>query len=217
VLRGYFFPAEGEKQMESHLTSGTRLFTVGHSNYEAEVLLTLLEGAGVTALADVRSSPYSRRLPHFSRGPLEALLRSKGIAYVFLGRELGGRPADPALYDPEGWADYERIRATATFREGLQRLVRGLERYRIALLCGEEDPLDCHRGLMIAPALVELGLAPVHIRRDGRLETTAEMEARLQEATGLGGLFAESLAEAYRVMNRKKAFRLERDEDEARF
>jgi len=191
-----------------------RLFTVGHSNHEAEVLLALLQDAGVTALADVRSSPYSRRLSHFSRGPLEGLLRSKGIAYVFLGRELGGRPADPELYDPEGWADYERIRATPAFQEGLQRVVRGLDRYRIALLCGEEDPLDCHRGLMIAPALKEMGLPPVHIRRDGRLETTAQLEARLQEATGLGGLFAEGLAEAYRVMNRKKAFRLE-PEDEA--
>jgi uncharacterized protein (DUF488 family) len=204
-------------QMETGLGSTSeRLFTVGHSNHEPEVLLALLQGAGVTALADVRSSPYSRRLPHFSRGPLEALVKSQGIAYVFLGRELGGRPADDDLYDPEGWADYERIRATATFQEGLQRLVRGLERYRIALLCGEEDPLDCHRGLMIAPALKELGLSPVHIRRDGRLEMTSEMEARLQEATGLGGLFPESLAEAYRVMNRKKAFRLDR-EDEAGF
>jgi uncharacterized protein (DUF488 family) len=154
-------------------------------------------------------------LPHFSRGPLEALLRASGIAYVFLGQELGGRPGAEELYDAEGWADYERIRATPLFQQGVQRLLRGLERHRIALLCGEEDPLDCHRGLMIAPALKELGLSPQHIRRDGRLESTAEMEARLQSETGLGGLFAEGLAEAYRVMNRKKAFRLERDADEA--
>ncbi len=191
-----------------------QLFTVGHSNHEPEVLLDLLRRHGVTALADVRSSPYSRRLPHFSRGPLEALLKANAIAYVFLGHELGGRPAARELYDPEGWVDYERVRETATFQDGLQRLERGLERYSITLLCGEEDPLDCHRGLMIAPALQERGLPPRHIRKDGRLETMAEMEARLQEETGLGGLFAESLAEAYRVMNRKKAYRLERDEEE---
>jgi uncharacterized protein (DUF488 family) len=190
-----------------------RLFTVGHSNHEPEVLLALLQGAGVTALADVRSSPYSRRLPQFSRPALEALLRSNGIAYVFLGRELGGRPAASELYDAEGWADYERIRATRTFQEGVQRVLDGLERYQIALLCGEEDPLDCHRGLMITPALKELGVSPVHVRRDGRLEATAEMEARLQAETGLGGLFAEGLAEAYRVMNRKKAYRIGREEE----
>jgi hypothetical protein len=213
----YLLPGEGEKQMETDPNHGNRLLTVGHSNHEAEAFLALLQAADVTALADVRSSPYSRRLPHFSRPSLEVLLRATGIAYVFLGRELGGRPADSQLYHPEGWADYERIRATATFQEGLQRVRRGLERYKIALLCGEEDPLDCHRGLMIAPALKELGLPPVHIRRDGRLETTAELEARLQEATGLGAMFPEALAEAYRLMNRKKAFRLGRDSDEAAF
>jgi uncharacterized protein (DUF488 family) len=215
VSEGYLLPVEGEKQMEIRPGDDARLFTVGHSNHEPEVLLALLRGAGVTALADVRSSPYSRRLPHFSRSALEALLRGAGIAYVFLGRELGGRPAAAELYHPEGWADYERIRQTEVFKEGIERLLRGLERYRIALLCGEEDPLDCHRGLMITPALKEVSLSPLHIRRDGRLETTAEMEERLQEATGLGGLFAEGLADAYRVMNRKKAFRLEREADEA--
>src|SRR5438105_2331658 len=89
-----------------------RLFTVGHSNHEPEALLELLRGAGVTALADVRSSPFSRRLPQFNRPTLEAYLRHNGIAYVFLGGELGGRPASPELYDAAGWADYERVRAT---------------------------------------------------------------------------------------------------------
>src|SRR4051812_35974451 len=144
------------------------LFTVGHSNHEPDAFLDLLQSAGVTAVADVRSSPYSRRQPHFSRQTLEALLRQRGIAYVFLGEQLGGRPASPELYDAEGWANYEAIRQTARFREGLDRLLRGLQRYRIALLCGEEDPLDCHRGLMISPALVERGLPPTHLRKDGR-------------------------------------------------
>src|SRR5947207_2259628 len=87
VSAGYLLRGEGEKQMETSLDhKSDRLFTVGHSNHEPEVLLALLQGAGVTALADVRSSPYSKRQPHFSRAALEALLRSGGIAYVFLGR-----------------------------------------------------------------------------------------------------------------------------------
>ena len=198
--------------MESE--ESARLFTVGHSNLESEALLELLLSAGVTALADVRSSPYSRRLPQFNRSALEAALRAAGIAYVFLGAELGGRPASRDLYDPEGWADYERMRKTDEFNDGLDRVRRGLERYVVALMCGEEDPLDCHRGLMIAPALKERGLPPLHLRRGGRIETTAQFEERLQLETGLGGLFAESLEEAYRVMNRRKAYRLERGEEE---
>ncbi len=186
-----------------------RLFTVGHSNHEPETFLALLRAHGVTAVADVRSSPYSRRQPHFGRRPLEGLLAHHGIAYVFLGRELGGRPADRSLYHADGWADYERVRETALFQEGLERLLRGLERYTIALLCGEEDPLDCHRGLMVCPALVEIGLSPRHIRKGARLETTAEFQERVQAEAGVGALFG--MAEAYRVLNARKAFRLEDD------
>ena len=198
-------------------TLAARLFTVGHSSHEVERLVELIRGAGVTAVADVRSSPYSRRLSQFNRQTLDALLRHHGIAYVFLGDQLGGRPASSELYHAEGWADYERIRETEAFRLGIERVVRGLERYAIALMCGEEDPMDCHRALMIAPALKERGLPPRHIRKDGRLETTARFEQRLQEETGLGNLFPESLAEAYRVMNRKKAFRRAPDEEGAEY
>jgi Domain of unknown function DUF488 len=199
-----------------------RLLSVGHSNHDLETFLALLRQAGVTAIADVRSHPYSGRLPHFSRPELERVLRASGIAYVFLGEELGGRPRDSGLYDEEGRVDYERVRATDLFQHGLDRLLVGTERYRVAMLCGEEDPLDCHRGLMVTPALGERGVFPGHLRKAGRIETTAEMEQQLLKATGMGageldGLFAaqmtdddrrEDLAGAYRRMARRKAYRL---------
>jgi uncharacterized protein (DUF488 family) len=204
-----------------------RLLSVGHSNHDWPRLLELLRGAGVTAVADVRSSPHSRRLPEYNRGYLEEALRQNGLAYVYLGDQLGGRPDDRDLYDPEGWADYERIRRTAAFRRGLDRLLLGAERYAVAMLCAEEDPLDCHRGLMITPALAELGHSPLHLRKDGALETTAEMEKRLLNVTGVGdglfdGLFAAQLdeverrglvAEAYRRRNRQVAYRARAEED----
>lgn len=198
----------------------TRLLSVGHSNHELAEFLRLLQGAGVTAIADVRSFPYSRRLPQFNKSSLEHALRDVGIACVFLGHQLGGRPDDDELYDDTGRVDYEKVRATASFREGLTRLLRGTERYVVAMMCGEADPLDCHRGLMITPALVELGVSPDHLRKDGSLETTAQMEARLRKAIGseamFDGLFAgvlpedlrrEITAEAYRMMASKKAYR----------
>ncbi len=205
------FPIRGENL--GNLEQASRLFTLGHSDNEPEELLVLLRGAGVTALADVRSTPFSRRVPHFNRKFLEAYLQNHGIAYIFLGDYLGGRPALEELYHSEGWVDYERIRKSLRFWFGLEWLQRNLEYHTIALMCGEEDPLDCHRGLMIAPALKEMGLPPRHIRKTGRLETTAQFEERLQEATGLGNLFPESLAEAYRVMNRKKAYRRAPDDE----
>jgi uncharacterized protein (DUF488 family) len=205
-----------------------RLLSVGHSDHDLANFFTLLREAGVSAVADVRSSPYSRWLPHFSRGDLERSLAKEGIAYVFLGHLLGGRPDDPDLYDADQRVDYERVRGTEFFQEGLERLRQGLERYSIAALCSEEDPLDCHRGLMIAPALKATGLEMSHLRGDGRIETAAEMEARLLAETGVGaglldGLFAAQItaedraafmAEAYRRQAKRRAFRQREDESE---
>jgi hypothetical protein len=201
-------PEGGERQMPSD----TWLYTVGHSNHDLPRLLGLLRSNGVTAVADVRSSPYSRRLPQFNRPELEAALRREGMAYVFLGDQLGGRPRDPALYDADGRADYEKMRATANFQSGLDRLLRARDEYTVALLCGEADPLDCHRGLMITPALVERGILPGHIRKDGSVESQGEFEARLLSVARVGaeidyGLFALVVGEAKREEARREAYR----------
>jgi uncharacterized protein (DUF488 family) len=210
-------------------TAGGVLFSVGHSNHELDQFIALLVGASVTAVADVRSAPYSRRQPQFNRPRLEGALQQRGIAYVFLGEQLGGRPADRDLYDEDGEGlrvNYERVRQTTAFRDGVDRLLRGLERYKVAMMCGEHDPLDCHRGLMIAPALLERGVAPLHLRRDGSVETTEELEKRLLAETKLAALLErplfppsdeekrEVLAEAYRVMARKRAFKQEAESEE---
>ena len=202
-----------------------RLYTIGHSNHDLARLVHLLLSAGVTAVADVRSQPYSQRLPHFNRPELERGLQSCAIAYLFAGHWLGGRPSQVQLYDDDGRVDYDRVRATAAFQQGLNEVCGALEQFTVAMLCSEEDPLDCHRGLMIAPALVERGILPAHLRGDGTIESTAEFEERLLGETGVGlgildGLFAsmitgqerrELLTEAYRSQARRKAFQM-RDE-----
>jgi uncharacterized protein (DUF488 family) len=204
------------------MTEAAPIFTIGHSNHALAEFLALLEKHGITAVADVRSHPFSRRNPHFNREELEPALRQLGTVYVFLGDQLGGRPGQPSLYDADGRIDYERVRATDFFQRGLERLDKARQKFTVVLMCSEADPLDCHRGLMIAPALAERGVLPSHIRADGNLESTPEMEQRLLDETGVGaglldGLFADTLAdsdrrdllaEAYRKMSRKKAFRL---------
>jgi uncharacterized protein (DUF488 family) len=201
-------------------------FTVGHSNHDAARFLALLREAQITAVADVRSAPFSQRYPQFNRPDLEYLLRQEEIHYAFFGDTLGGRPRQPSAYDPDGRVNYERVRAMPHFQKAIESLCRSGAEQRIALLCAEEDPLDCHRGLMIAPALVERGVQPQHLRGDGSTETTDEMEARLLNMTGVGagmldGLFAATLAdaeradllrEAYRVQARRRAFRLRPEE-----
>jgi hypothetical protein len=202
--------------------AGVRLFSIGHSNHEAARLVHLLREAGVTAVADVRSHPFSQRLPQFNRPELEQDLKVSGIAYAFLGDSLGGRPRQRSLYDEEGRVDYERVQTTANFQTGLDRVSQAVARFRVALLCAEEDPLDCHRGLMIAPALAERSIPIAHLRADGTLESTAQFEERLLVVTKVAdgiadGLFAalltaeerrQLLTEAYRIQARRKAFRL---------
>jgi uncharacterized protein (DUF488 family) len=202
-----------------------RLFSIGHSIHDLAFFIGLLRRAGVTAVADVRSQPFSKRCPHFSRRELKRALRADDIAYAFLGDRLGGRPEELSLYSATGRVDYERVRATETFQAGLDALLDLLDSFAVAMLCSEPDPLACHRGLMITPALVERGFAPLHLRWDGGVETTAEMEQRLLAETKVGegvldGLFAaqvtaedrrQMLAEAYRIMAERKAYRLERE------
>jgi hypothetical protein len=217
-----------EMQIRSAIVSedtDARLVSVGHSNHDWSAFMALLRGAGVTAVADVRSSPYSGRYPYFNREPLALQLCDEGIAYLFLGDQLGGRPGQPSLYDDDGRVNYERVRQTETFQRGLDRLLQCMQENEVAFLCSEEDPLDCHRGLMIAPALCERGCPPHHLRKDGTLETNEQMERRLLRETGVGaglldGLFAATLteedrrsllAEAYRHRARRKAFQMSLD------
>jgi uncharacterized protein (DUF488 family) len=143
--------------------------TVGHSNHPIERFTELLRGAGITAVADVRSIPQSRRWPQFGRARLERSLAEAGIAYVYLGAELGGRPADPALL-VDGKPDYTRMAATPAFRAGIDRVVDGASRYRIALMCAEREPLECHRFLLVSPPLLERGVDVRHILADGTIE-----------------------------------------------
>ncbi len=186
--------------------TSTSILTIGHSNHSLEAFLALLRGAGVTAIADVRSSPSSRHCPHFDREPLRAPLHGAGIEYVFLGHSLGGRPADPSLF-VDGVADYERMAKTREFGRGIERVMDGARRFRVALMCIERDPLDCHRFLMVSRALKERGCPVGHVMADGTVEAMGETEQRLLEFTGVQQveLFGRSQADLLDAGYRKRA------------
>ena len=186
------------------------VLTIGHSNHSGADFAALLQGAGVTAVADVRSSPYSRRYPHLGRERLSAALRECGISYLYVGEELGGRPNDPGLFR-DGVADYEKMAATDAFGRGLDRVLAEAGRHRLTLMCSEHDPLDCHRCLLVGRALVERSVPVGHILRDGAIVSHAEIEDRLLALLGHGAedLFAPRtarLAAAYRHRAGKVAF-----------
>ncbi len=160
------------------------IYTIGHSNHTIEKFRDLLERNGITAIADVRSSPYSRHNPQFNKDVLSAKLRKCGIAYVFLGKELGARTDDPSCYEG-GKVRYSRLAETSVFKAGVERVLSGAQKYRIALMCAEKEPLDCHRTLLVSRALERRGASIVHILADGSTEAQKQTMSRLLDLVGL--------------------------------
>lgn len=169
------------------------VFTIGHSNLELEEFLSLLSRHGVQMVCDVRSRPASFRFPQFNRDAFEANVRNAGYKYEFLGESLGGRPEDSRVYQSNGVVDYFIRRKARDFTDGVDRVVEISRTQSIAVMCAEEDPLHCHRFLMICPELLERGVMPVHIRRGGVLESQREAEDRLLALNDLTAFTSDSL------------------------
>ena len=160
------------------------IYTVGHSNQPLERFAAILRQHAITALADVRSSPYSRFNPQFNRESLKNSLAQVGIKYVFLGEELGARTKDRSCY-AAGKVSYARLAATELFQHGLDRLQSGMREHRIAMMCAEKEPLECHRTILVARQLVNRSVSVRHILGDGSVEPHDELVARLRRSLDL--------------------------------
>ena len=188
------------------------VFTIGHSNHPAEVFLELLLTHAIEEVVDVRSSPHSRYNPQFNRKTLQAVLADTGVGYVFMGGELGGRPADPSCYDGAGRVQYDRLAETEAFNAGVRQVIQRASECRIALTCSEKEPLACHRTLLIARVLTARGVAVAHILADGSLEGYAAAMNRLLDGFNLprdGDLFRsreEHIDDAVRRQARQVAY-----------
>lgn len=153
------------------MSSPLTLWTVGHSNHEFGGFAPLLRSEEIEFLVDVRSFPYSRFAPHFNREELEASIGRLGLRYLFLGAELGGRPTSEDQYDAEGHALYGPMSEKVSFKAAIDRLIAGARRHRIALVCSEGDPHDCHRRLLVGRVLANRGVTLRHILPDGSVLT----------------------------------------------
>ena len=186
------------------------IFTIGHSTQPVERFIELLMQHRINAIADVRSSPYSRRNPQFNREAVHAALRTRGIRYVFLGEELGARSKDECCYVDDK-VDYQRLANTPLFQSGIARVLQGAQSHKIALMCAEKEPLDCHRTILVARELVRVGCRVTHILADGSLESHDCAIARLVKQSGLtaGDLFRSQALmeeEAYQRQSHRIAY-----------
>lgn len=157
------------------------LFSVGHSNHDEHAFIELLKQHEIDVIADVRSQPYSKYLPHFNSDQLKSFLAGAKVRYTFLGQELGGRPEGDEFYDAEGHVLYDRLAESPLFLAGIERLEKGVRDFRVAIMCSEENPADCHRFLLVSRVLAERGIDVRHIRADGRILTDRDVA---REQTG---------------------------------
>ena len=161
------------------------LYTIGHSRHPIEHFINLLKEASVSLVLDVRSIPYSRRNPQFNRKTLADRLADEGIAYVFSGKELGAKSPSPDCY-VNGKVQFDLIAARPEFSDGLDLVIEKTGEARPTLLCAEEDPLTCHRTILVCRHLRNRVNSILHIRGDGSIETNDKFERRLLWATDSG-------------------------------
>ena len=153
------------------------LYTIGHSTHAAAHFIDLLKQHDIDAVCDVRSHPYSRYNPQYNRECISKEIKANGIAYIFLGKELGARSDNADCY-ANGKIEFAKLQNDPLFQQGLARLRKGMKNHTIVLMCAEKDPVICHRTILVARQL-RRECTVKHILQDGRIETNEEAEQRL--------------------------------------
>lgn len=154
------------------------IFTIGYSSFSLEVFLNTLKKYKITAVADVRSRPYSQFKPEFNRESFKEKLSKENIAYVFLGEECGARVDDPECYI-NGKVNYDLVAQNQKFKNGIERIKKGMEKHNIVLMCAEKDPITCHRTILVCRNLQSAGVKIKHILSNGKIEKHKDSEHRL--------------------------------------
>jgi uncharacterized protein (DUF488 family) len=174
-----------------------KIYTIGHSNHSLETFFDLLRRSRIDVVVDIRSKPSSQVVPHFDRKPLENSLKMNGFKYLYFGKELGGKPDSKDFYDADGHVLYSLIAKSAPFIQAIERLLKGIHEYRVALLCGEENPSNCHRRLLVGKVLGNYDVNLQHIRGSGRVQSEEELldEGREKDETQLGLFKTEEIKE----------------------
>lgn len=196
------------------------IYTVGHSNHTEDTFLALLKQHKINAIADVRSSPYSRFASQFNRESISELLSKAGITYVFLGNYLGARPNDPVCYR-NGAIDFSILSQRDYFQDGLTRVRKGALRFNLAIMCSEKDPIQCHRMILVCRNLRRSDTTIKHILADGKLEDNRDTEYRLMKTLKIdtSDLFMSKddlVEEAYDKQGKQIAYQEDEETQQAR-
>ncbi|MDF2612263.1 MAG: hypothetical protein K0S71_49 [Clostridia bacterium] len=200
------------------------IFTIGHSNYSVDRLIDMLRHYDINCVVDIRGTPYSKYNIQFNKETIKQTLTDKGFLYIYMGKEFAAQREDKSLYTEEGYADFEKVIFDRDFINGIERLKAGYKKgYRIVLLGAKQDPINCHRCILLGRALIEAGFHLKHILDDYTLASQEELEARLLEKyyskkdqmtldhlMGTEPSQAEKIQECYRQGNKEIGHRVEK-------
>lgn len=167
------------------------IYSIGHGSKNINLFINELLSFDIKFLIDIRSKPYSKYYPHFNQNDLRLSLKSNNIQYVYLGDKLGGLPSDISCYT-EGKVDYQKLKTKDFFINGLHRLVLANDqRIRLAIMCSESDPKECHRTKLIGEELLYKGLSINHIIDIKKSKDQTTVMSELTKGLSLINLFGE--------------------------
>jgi uncharacterized protein (DUF488 family) len=156
------------------------IYTIGHSTHQLDFFLELVKSVEINCIVDVRSVPASAYNPRYNQEPFKNFLKFNHITYLHFAEEFGARQGDYNLLNNEGKLDFEKVRKTRIFNHGLERIWQGVNKgFRIALMCSESEPLDCHRFSIVSIGLENDGFDVMHILKDKTLKTNLDLEKEL--------------------------------------
>jgi len=153
------------------------IYTIGHSNMTQESFALILKSFEIDIVVDVRSSPYSKFVPHFNRENIKKSLIENGMRYIFIGDYIGGKPRDKKYYE-NGGVNYRLIAQSDRYIEGINRILELNNENEIVLMCSEEDPYNCHRHNLITQTLVKKGLTVIHIRKNNKIDKIINLDKK---------------------------------------
>lgn len=197
------------------------LLSIGHSQHKIDFFISLLREHNVNYILDVRSTPYSQFAAEYNRESIKTILESNGIAYTFMGNYFGARPSDYSLYSPNGYLDFEKVANCLNFRKAFANVMKGAgQGYRIAFMCTEKDPVECHRAILVTNAFYKAGYSIEHIMPDSTIQTQEDINERLLDMhypdRNQLSLFAtenlspeQYLINAYKKQNEKIGYRIQ--------
>lgn len=168
-------------------------YSIGHGNKKIEEFIKELKSFEIDYLLDLRSKPYSKWNPHFNQNDLKAALQNEDIKYVFVGHQLGGLPDDNTCYDAHGKVVYDQIRDKEFFKQGIERLIKAdRNKNRIALMCSEAKPSECHRSKLIGKELQNHQIELLHIVGPNKLKSQNEVINEFNKGLNETDLFGNS-------------------------